>query len=224
MEKTIENILPIIMLFVVGGAFFAWDILVQGEYVNRKIKKILCTLFILCFVVVFISITLIGRKSGLTRKVWIIPFYSYYKFLSGWQVYLFVQDIQNILLFVPLGFFGSLLLQQQKETRHKRLVIGSGLLLSLAVEVTQYAKAIGLLEVDDILHNTFGAFLGCLLYETIYCLRIEKTQQGRQLIGFNNRPQFIKNMKLIGIIIAMYLLVTLGAYANHLYHVHVLWK
>ena len=125
---------------------------------------------------------------------------------------------------MPLGFFGCILLQQQKETKRRRLVIGIGLLLSLTVEITQYVKAIGLLEMDDITHNTFGAFLGCLLYETICCLRITKTKEGRHLVEFNNRLQFIKNVKLIGIIIAMYLLVTLVAYANHLYHVHVLWK
>lgn len=224
MEKTVENLLPIILLFVSSGVFFAWDILRQRERSNLKAKKLFCLLILICFVCVFVQITLIGRESRLPRRIWIIPFYSYYKYLSGWQVFLFKQNIQNILLFMPLGFFGSVLLGRQAHKKRRLILVGSGLLLSVIVEVMQYVMAIGLFEVDDLIHNTFGTSLGCLVYNTICCLRLHKDKDDKWKLACENQKQFMKNVKVLAVIVGVYLVMTLVAYANHLYHVHVLWQ
>jgi len=77
----------------------------------------------------------------------------------------FMQLALNVLLFVPLGFFVRLVL-------HRGVVVTTilGLLISLAIETTQLSGVWGLyhcayrvFDVDDLIVNTFGAFLGGVL-------------------------------------------------------------
>jgi hypothetical protein len=77
----------------------------------------------------------------------------------------FQQLALNVLLFVPLGFFVRLVI-------HRGLVVATllGLAVSLAIETTQLSGVWGLyhcayrvFDVDDLIVNTTGAFLGGLL-------------------------------------------------------------
>lgn len=61
--------------------------------------------------------------------------------------------IQNILLFVPLGFLIG----------GKRRII-AGALLSIGIELTQYIAVLGYCELDDMLNNTIGATIGAMLF------------------------------------------------------------
>lgn len=61
--------------------------------------------------------------------------------------------IQNILLFIPLGFLIG----------GKRGII-AGVLLSIGIELTQYIAVLGYCELDDALNNTIGAAIGSLLF------------------------------------------------------------
>lgn len=62
--------------------------------------------------------------------------------------------IQNILLFIPLGFLIG----------GKRGII-AGVLLSIGIELTQYIAVLGYCELDDVLNNMIGAAIGALLYK-----------------------------------------------------------
>ena len=62
--------------------------------------------------------------------------------------------IQNILLFIPLGFLIG----------GKRGII-AGALLSIGIELTQYIFSLGYCELDDVLNNTIGAAIGALLFK-----------------------------------------------------------
>ncbi|MBQ7455074.1 MAG: VanZ family protein [Clostridia bacterium] len=83
------------------------------------------------------------------------PFAAYRDLLSwgsyGRAAYLFFG---NIGWFVPLGAF---LAGRGRGTLRCTL---SGLALSVCVEAGQYLLGSGLTEADDLLLNTFGAFLG----------------------------------------------------------------
>ena len=62
--------------------------------------------------------------------------------------------IQNILLFIPLGFLIG----------GKRGII-AGVLLSIGIELTQYIAVLGYCELDDVLNNTMGTAIGSLLFK-----------------------------------------------------------
>ena len=109
---------------------------------GKKSRKILVALYIL----IILWITLFSRRVMETRifrgLFWEIE-------MGYWN-----NIIQNILLFIPLGFLIG----------GKRGII-AGVLLSIGIELTQYIAVLGYCELDDVLNNTIGAAIGALLYK-----------------------------------------------------------
>lgn len=71
----------------------------------------------------------------------------------------------NIALFVPLGFFLSSMFSSSR--RPTLWPILSALLVSVAVEITQFLTYRGMLDVDDLISNCCGAVIGLLIYKTV---------------------------------------------------------
>lgn len=71
-----------------------------------------------------------------------------------------ISIIQNIVLFIPFGF---LLCGATDQPRTSSILL-FGFLLSLAIELCQLFFRLGWFEVDDILHNVLGTYLGICLY------------------------------------------------------------
>ena len=67
---------------------------------------------------------------------------------------------QNLVLFIPFGF----LLCEATKRPHTVRILLVGFLLSLLIELCQLLLRLGWFEVDDILHNTLGTYLGIRLY------------------------------------------------------------
>ena len=93
----------------------------------------------------------------------LIPFWD---ITSSVQAYLINSGL-NILLFVPLGFILPLL---WKEFRSRRAMCLTGFLMSLGLELAQLLNY-RISDVDDLLMNTLGAFLG---YELLMLLSRRK--------------------------------------------------
>jgi VanZ family protein len=71
--------------------------------------------------------------------------------------------LANILLYLPLGFFFLLGLGHGSRTaRRLALVVLSGAVLSLTMELTQYYDDGRVTSATDFYSNTLGTFLGCL--------------------------------------------------------------
>ena len=75
---------------------------------------------------------------------------------DGWFAPLF-DYLGNIAFFVPFGVLVFMLLADVRRT------VLVGLLTSVTIEVSQYVFALGYSDVDDLLMNTLGAFLGALV-------------------------------------------------------------
>ena len=109
---------------------------------GKKSRKILVAIYIL----IILWITLFSRTLGTVRifrgLFWEIE-------MGYWN-----NIIQNILLFIPLGFLIG----------GKRGII-AGVLLSIGIELTQYIAVLGYCELDDLLNNTIGTVIGALLYK-----------------------------------------------------------
>lgn len=91
--------------------------------------------------------TVLIRKPFIGTHFQPIPFWS-------WSVWIIQKDqiLTNIAMFVPVGIFAGLL------WKWKGLLFGTG--LSLVIEVLQLITARGLMEFDDVFHNTMGTALG----------------------------------------------------------------
>jgi len=82
----------------------------------------------------------------------------------------FITDlVGNIILFIPLPFFLSLLFNIKSAAR---LVLTCSL-VSLVVEVSQYVLGIGVADVDDIIFNTLGACMGAVLVKIWLAMKLK---------------------------------------------------
>ena len=69
----------------------------------------------------------------------------------------------NILLFVPFGYLLPLL---WKWADRWWKVVLCGFVLSLLIELTQLVTHLGMFDLDDLMNNSLGAFLGWLCFCT----------------------------------------------------------
>lgn len=76
-----------------------------------------------------------------------------------WMVIYLV--VGNIVWFVPFGFMLPAIWQKLKSYH----TIPLGFLLSLIIETSQLALSKGMFEIDDLVLNTLGTALGCLIYK-----------------------------------------------------------
>lgn len=67
----------------------------------------------------------------------------------------------NIAFFVPFGVLVFMLLRDARRPLLLTTLVGLG--TSLAVETSQYLFALGYTDIDDLLMNTLGAFLGAVV-------------------------------------------------------------
>ncbi|HZG72703.1 MAG TPA: VanZ family protein [Chondromyces sp.] len=74
---------------------------------------------------------------------------------------LIMNVLGNIVLFMPLGFFLSLLLKRW-DGPLKMLMIG--VVCSSFIEIIQHTATNRVFDVDDILLNTFGTVMGWVVY------------------------------------------------------------
>lgn len=88
-----------------------------------------------------------------TRSLNLIPFANFSSNLRGM--------FYNVIIFIPFGLLLSVNLKRATFWQKLALVF----LFSLDVELIQFIFAIGITDITDVITNTFGGFLGLLLYD-----------------------------------------------------------
>ncbi len=87
-------------------------------------------------------------------------FYGYRTLARDFTAHGFINELMNILIFVPFGFLFALPFGERKS---RWLVIPLGFLASFTVEALQYLLGSGISDVDDLFNNTLGAACGFAL-------------------------------------------------------------
>ncbi|MGM0124914.1 hypothetical protein IGI37_002308 [Enterococcus sp. AZ194] len=145
-------------------------------------------LFLLFQVVFFSRMDSIGM--GL-RRVNLVPFDSIQSYLyiyeMGTRKLTFNVNIWgNILMFLPLGIYVPLIRKKGSFFQTMCLLLG----ISVSIEVIQYLLILGSADIDDILLNVTGGFLGWLLY--------------RLLLVFRRTPEQIKTgMTILSVVVGL---------------------
>ncbi|MCT4598883.1 MAG: VanZ family protein [Vallitalea sp.] len=135
---------------------------------------------IICFILFIIYLTILsnvlffnykyGRVSG-DKSYNLEPFKTINNYIKYRQSVSDAIDIRNILgnilAFMPMGFFIPLL---SKKTRFFIKIIIISAITSLLVEVIQYKFAVGSFDVDDIILNTLGGFIGYICYKIAHSI------------------------------------------------------
>ena len=108
--------------------------------------------------------TVIFRTPGETRHYDFHPFWSYDR------PDLLIENIMNVIVFIPIGMIlGSLLRVKGSWPKYGSwfkvngswlIVLLIGCSISITVEALQFWSMKGFSEVDDVMHNTVGCLIG----------------------------------------------------------------
>ena len=150
-SKPLSNIILAIVIAIV-----AWG------YLRTKVQLRRWTManFVLfcAAVIAILYATILNRTPG-NYELILTPFATFTA--AQQQPELYREMLMNVFLFFPLGLTLSNALPQ-KWHRWGRIILTTfvGCILSAGIEYTQYRYALGMAEVDDVICNTLGAFLG----------------------------------------------------------------
>ena len=134
----------------------AWAILCQ-RFKKKRWAAINAVIFSLSAAVILYA-TILTRTPG-DYEVIRTPFATFTA--AQQQPELYREMLMNVFLFFPLGLTLSNALPQ-KWHRWGRIILTTlvGCILSAGIEYAQYRYALGMAEVDDVICNTLGAFIG----------------------------------------------------------------
>lgn len=149
--------LPLHMVIILMLALlivWAMPSLHKNQKKRTIINLVLCSITALTI----LYATILTRSAGVPEAI-LTPFAS----LTAARVQpeLYRALLMNVFLFFPLGLTLSNALPR-KWHRWGRIALTTfvGCILSVGIEYTQYRYALGMAEVDDVICNTLGAFIG----------------------------------------------------------------
>lgn len=134
--------------------FSAWTIFTIP--LKGKVKRIIGAVFAALSVAVIVYMTVLDRSAG-EHMANFIPFYTFEA--AKIQPELYRTMAMNVFLFMPLGMSLPFALVGKKRYR-LIIVVLAALLLSCAIEAVQFSLARGMCDIDDVICNVLGAFLG----------------------------------------------------------------
>ena len=126
--------------------FIAWKGFKTGLWYSAALLLIEYIFLLFCSTVIF-------RTTGEVRQYDFHPFWSYDR------PELLVENIMNVVVFIPVGLLLGIAFKQM--TWWKSLLIGCS--ISITIEALQFCFLKGFSEVDDVMHNTVGCLIGWLM-------------------------------------------------------------
>ena len=142
--------------FLMLALLIVWAMLSLHKNQRKRsiINAVLCPITVL----IILYATILTRTPG-SYELILTPFATFTAALQ--QPELYREMLMNIFLFFPLGFTLSNALPQ-KWHRWLRIALTTliGCILSAGIEYAPYRYTLGMAEVDDVICNTLGAFIG----------------------------------------------------------------
>ncbi|UMQ43932.1 VanZ family protein [Chryseobacterium sp. Y16C] len=125
----------------------------------KKFYKIIIVPYVLFLL--YLMFFGMGRTQMEDNLLTIEPIFSTINFIKGcisWKDIIIIV-VGNVVMFIPFGFLGWIF-PNLKELKSLLFTFVSAITI---VEAIQYFTRMGIFEVDDIILNTFGVFLGFLM-------------------------------------------------------------
>lgn len=152
-----------------------------------NITNILFFAVIISYMIVILDITILGRlfynlQHDIIQpagSINMIPFQSILEDIRAGDAGIYSNLGGNIILFIPAGFL--LYLTRKNKPLYQNL--GLIALSSAGIEVIQFITTTGIADIDDIILNTTGGFIGLLIcWLVTRFVGEEKAQQNLRLI------------------------------------------
>lgn len=128
---------------------------------HKKFWRILNALLFLGECAAIVSRTLLYR-NGSVSQLQLIPFYLFKE--AQIQPEIYRSMLMNVFLFFPAGLTLPFILPDSISNK-SLITVAILLVFSTAIEGTQYIFQLGIAEIDDIICNVLGAFLGTMSFQ-----------------------------------------------------------
>ncbi|WP_409288072.1 VanZ family protein [Peribacillus sp. SCS-37] len=156
---------PVFLLVVWGcitGGFFFLMLLIRGEHIQVPPKAVLGMMAIYSFLLMVLLFSRPAQQEY--NRINLIPLSTIKLFLSGRSLFLpaFYNLAANILLFVPFGVY-TLWAKPLSVFKKWKLILVPAMIICF-IESAQHITGRGSLDIDDLILNLSGVFLGYLLY------------------------------------------------------------
>ena len=153
--EVFANNYPMIIIFTVFIVTIRLAYLIANKVQFKLYRELFMLSFALYSMILFYVVTFQDANYGTNN---FIPFKEIMRYEIG-SSYFVHNVLGNIIMFIPFGFFVSYIVKSKKPY----YIFIITLMSSIAIEGTQLL--IGrTFDVDDILLNIFGGFLGYLIY------------------------------------------------------------
>lgn len=124
-------------------------------------------LVVLIRIVLFKQVALYNLSAAIgsmKRTINIIPFKSVLDMINNnISITRILENmLGNIAIFIPFGLLFPIL----QRDKSKKIIL-YGLITSAFIEITQYVFALGSSDIDDLVFNTLGTFIGYMIYKII---------------------------------------------------------
>lgn len=129
---------------------------------NYYKRYISVSIVILCI----LYVTLFSREESLVHKINYIPLWSLFEWIYGGSDY-GTSFLLNVLLFIPFGYCLSGIIQNKRRSRWVVVTVVICFTISSIIESLQYLTYRGLCDVDDLISNTLGGWLGTCLFRAV---------------------------------------------------------
>lgn len=135
---------------------------------HDRAKKVIGIVLFVIYMIVMVHILFFSesRTPGGELRYNAILFHEIKRYLTnvdriGWQL-VFLNVFGNVLIFIPFGALVTFFFREKSCIVAKVTLISC--LLSCAIEITQLFTRVGSCDVDDVILNTIGGFIGALVY------------------------------------------------------------
>ena len=143
-----------LLLLLLLGTLFLFLLLRKRDSLQQLISALL-----LIWTAAVLWATLLNRSSGTLGDFQWLPLHSYREMLQTGNREILRSNVMNMALFYPGGLLLAAILPKERRIPITVVIL---LLYSISIELIQQALNLGRGEIDDVLHNTLGAWLGCI--------------------------------------------------------------
>jgi glycopeptide antibiotics resistance protein len=165
LEYMIKDLIAVMRYFPYGlmsGIFAAVLLGAWNDSIKRHGKNVFSVPAKVCFIMylaIILSITFLSRESGDGRE-------ADFRIFSTWGINARnnAYVVENILLFIPFGFICP---WSFAKLRKPYTSAAAGFITSLLIETLQLVTDRGFFQIDDIITNTLGMFVGYILFASV---------------------------------------------------------
>lgn len=157
---TLRELIFFVIVLMVATIIFS--ILLKKGKIN--LFQLIAGELLLIFMFIVLGSTVFTRVPDKVEAYKLMPFWSWNEVIKG-NIQVLEENLLNLTLLFPFGFLLPFVFYR-KIIWYKALIMG--LVFSFFIETSQLILHRGLFEWDDMIHNSLGAMLGCIIANKIF--------------------------------------------------------